>query len=138
MLKFPGFLITAMLILSGCTGAEESQSTDELQEVIVKSENDEILAETTDFEKAEILYEEDTGLMQLEMYMKNQQMMEEIFAERMGQEIHFYYGDELISSPNLLVPIEGESFTLAGDFDEETAEKIVKAIEQQIESEDQE
>ncbi|AJD89772.1 hypothetical protein JMA_04550 [Jeotgalibacillus malaysiensis] len=137
MLKFPGFLIAAVLILSGCAGTEESQSTDELQEVTVKSEGDEILAETADFEKAEIRYEEDTGLMQLEMYMKDQQMMEEMFGERMGQEIHFYYGDELISSPNLLVPIEGESFTLAGDFDEETAEQIVEAIAQQAE-EDQE
>ncbi len=35
--------------------------------------------------------------------------------------------------PNLMMPIEGNSFTLLGDFDEETAEQIVETIEQQTE-----
>ncbi|WP_404407095.1 hypothetical protein [Jeotgalibacillus malaysiensis] len=133
MLKFFGLLLAAILILSGCSSPEESHSSEDSKEVTVKSEDDETLAVTTDFEKAEIRHEEDTGLFQLVMYMKDQSMMEDMFEERIGQEVHFYYGDELISSPNLMMPIEGNSFTLLGDFDEETAEQIVETIEQQTE-----
>jgi len=135
--KLKGLLMISLfgLILVGCSSSpSESSATngsdEERLEVTFQNDSGDILADSSDFLDADVR-EQPVGNIAVEFVFKDESKVEEMTSEIAGDKLYFYYGKELISSPNVTAPMNTKYLVVEGDFNEEKAQEIVDRINNQ-------
>lgn len=124
IIKYLLFGAIFLLFLTGCMASESD-------EVSIQKEEGEVLASTADFTEASVEYQEQNEQYIIHLTFKDEDTFEEITKSHIGEAVHIYLNEELISSPMINAVLRTETIVIEGDYDKETAEHFVAAINNQ-------
>ncbi|MGM0846476.1 MAG: SecDF P1 head subdomain-containing protein [Bacillota bacterium] len=116
---------TSLLLLVGC---ENSSNGSNDNEIYVKDDDGKIIATTSDFSNAEIVAVANPDDFGISAQFRDENKIKEMTETYLGQTIHIYLEDELLSSPKIMQVITGQEFVFNGDFSEETAQSFIDSI----------
>lgn len=115
-----------LLLLAGC-GSNSSNGSNG-NEVYVKDDDGKIIATTSDLTNAKIAAVANPDDFGISAQFKDENKLKEMSETYLGQTIHIYLEDELLSSPKIMKVITGQEFVYSGDFSEETAQAFIASI----------
>ncbi|WP_163970408.1 SecDF P1 head subdomain-containing protein [Oceanobacillus halotolerans] len=117
MRNFSLYVCVAILFSLFLVGCMNNDKTDD-RKVTIKNDNGEVLASTSDFAEASVEERAQDGEA-ISVNLKEKSKLEEVTETHVGESIHVYFGEKLISSSRIVTAIPGKSIVIEGDYNEE-------------------